>query len=202
MAMISQYHFSRLFGWALPTINSIPQEYYGPEKHILLSFIRCFGYKRILEIGVCRGFTSRFLLSECPQIEKYVGIDVPFGFVTALPIQQGEVQRISGELVLNDSRVRMLILPEGTKGMTEDIVKMGDNSFDLCFIDADHSYEGVKRDTILARRMVKSGGVIVWHDYNNVPGVTQFIDEDNTTGGDHIFLVGATTVCFSFVGSK
>jgi len=39
---------------------------------------------------------------------------------------------------------------------------------DLCFIDGGHSEECVKSDTKNAFRMVKKGGVIIWHDFLNV----------------------------------
>jgi len=42
------------------------------------------------------------------------------------------------------------------------------NKFDLIFIDGDHSYEGVKRDTENAFRLLKDKrSIIVWHDYCN-----------------------------------
>lgn len=49
----------------------------------------------------------------------------------------------------------------------------------LCFIDADHSYESVKKDSFCAweNRRVTSGA-IAWHDYNERhPGVMQAVDE-------------------------
>ena len=41
------------------------------------------------------------------------------------------------------------------------------SSYDLIFIDADHSYEGVRRDTELALPLVAPTGYVVWHDYAN-----------------------------------
>lgn len=39
------------------------------------------------------------------------------------------------------------------------------NLFDFVFVDADHSYEGVKNDTLKAFELIRQGGVIMWHDY-------------------------------------
>ena len=43
-------------------------------------------------------------------------------------------------------------------------------SLDFVFIDADHSYEAVKRDIAAWLPKVKSGGVIAGHDYCHWPG--------------------------------
>ncbi len=45
--------------------------------------------------------------------------------------------------------------------------------FDLIFIDGDHSYEGVKKDTENAFRVLKDdNSIIIWHDYSNLTGNT------------------------------
>lgn len=51
-----------------------------------------------------------------------------------------------------------------------------DNSIDFLFIDADHSYEGVKRDIQMWIPKVRSGGVIAGHDYD-WEGVKKAVDE-------------------------
>lgn len=46
----------------------------------------------------------------------------------------------------------------------------------LLFIDGDHSYEGVKGDTLLWEPKVKPGGVILYHDYDH-PETKRWLDE-------------------------
>ena len=36
---------------------------------------------------------------------------------------------------------------------------------DLIFIDGDHSYKAVLEDTEVALRLIRPGGLIIWHDY-------------------------------------
>lgn len=41
-----------------------------------------------------------------------------------------------------------------------------DGAFDVVFIDADHTYEPVKKDILLSQRLVKDGGIICGDDLN------------------------------------
>lgn len=51
-------------------------------------------------------------------------------------------------------------------------------SFDFVFVDADHSYDGVKNDTRKALELVGPGGIVMWHDYApKSPGLVEFICE-------------------------
>lgn len=49
---------------------------------------------------------------------------------------------------------------------------------DMIFIDGDHRYHSVVRDIIVARELVKSGGIISGHDYDDeFPGVKEAVDK-------------------------
>lgn len=52
-----------------------------------------------------------------------------------------------------------------------------DKSIDILFIDADHSYEGCKEDIVNFFPKVKSGGIVIFHDYGNPCGVKKAVDE-------------------------
>jgi len=63
---------------------------------------------------------------------------------------------------------------------TEDAVNnFQDNSFDVIFIDADHSYEGVKKDIQNYLPKLKPSGFLICHDYNSPSwmGVKQACNE-------------------------
>ncbi len=51
--------------------------------------------------------------------------------------------------------------------------------FDFIYIDGDHSYEGVKNDTLKALEMLAPGGTMMWHDYGPSVdlGLTRFFVE-------------------------
>lgn len=50
-------------------------------------------------------------------------------------------------------------------------------SADLVFVDADHSHEAVLRDSRTAATMLRAGGMIVWHDFLYLDGVTEALGE-------------------------
>jgi predicted O-methyltransferase YrrM len=52
------------------------------------------------------------------------------------------------------------------------------NSMDFVFIDANHHYEYVRRDSQTALRLLRAGGTAVWHDYiEHWPGVMRTLNE-------------------------
>jgi hypothetical protein len=55
---------------------------------------------------------------------------------------------------------------------------VADNTLDILYLDADHSYEGVKKDLEAWYPKVKDGGVIAGHDFiNEAYGVRQAVEE-------------------------
>jgi predicted O-methyltransferase YrrM len=49
--------------------------------------------------------------------------------------------------------------------------------FDLIFIDGSHEYEYVRQDTANALRVIRPGGLILWHDYGIIEGVSRAVDD-------------------------
>jgi len=62
---------------------------------------------------------------------------------------------------------------------------------DFIYIDADHSYEGCKRDINAWWSKIKKGGVLVGHDYFCCEGVRRAVDEFIITTGDSLITFDA-----------
>lgn len=74
------------------------------------------------------------------------------------------------------------------------------NSIDFVFIDANHNYEYIRRDSHMALRLLRGGqGTMVWHDYiGHWPGVMRalnelFASQPALAGMNHI--AGTSLVC-------
>lgn len=116
------------------------------------------GLKKIAEIGVDSGETSKFLLSACP-LERYLLVD---------PC-----------LNINDfSSYDQSIIEMHPRKSAEVVKNIKDGSLDLVFIDGDHSYDAVKHDIMEWGKKVRNGGLLCGHDYSHThEGVIRAVDE-------------------------
>lgn len=153
-----------------------------------------------VEIGVLAGEFSRMILDvlypdTLVLIDPYVKNDVKYasGLTTAYSTED-DFQRLlmdfekeikSGEVILDR---RFSYDAVGT---------YADGVFDFCYIDSDHTYEGVKRDLGDWLPKMKNNSIIGGHDFTDNPefgvisAVNEFMEEHgfemlifNEAGGD------------------
>ena len=127
----------------------------------MIKFIGENHYKRVAEIGVAEGGMAKRIIEKCTGgLEAYIMVERKMTlrlyavlFDTDMPAYMDfEYQNNPIVLMRMDStRASKLIAPE---------------SLDLVFIDAQHCYEGVKKDIENWLPKVKKGGIISGHDYN------------------------------------
>jgi predicted O-methyltransferase YrrM len=134
------------------------------ELEIIIALIRSAAKQDIVvEIGLAEGRTAKAILRELPQLQRYIGIDTSPDYRTKLPGQWAERPPVPGRLALDDPRFDRWLLPRGSLDLTPDDFP----PVDAVFIDGDHSSEVVRHDSDLARAIVKPGGILIWHDYQN-----------------------------------
>lgn len=65
------------------------------------------------------------------------------------------------------------------QGKTSDVANSIDKKYDIVFVDADHSYDGVKQDINNYIDKIKTNGTMIFHDYGGSwwPGVDKAVDE-------------------------
>ncbi|MTJ07924.1 O-methyltransferase [Anabaena sp. UHCC 0204] len=118
---------------------------------MLLKVIVCTQPKKLMEVGSFRGYTALYMAQHISPDAKIVTVD-------RYPEH--------GEAYLNTPYASIIERRVGETN-TEMFQQDSKDSYDLIFIDADHSYSGVKNDTELVLPLVSQNGFIVWHDYAN-----------------------------------
>lgn len=112
-----------------------------------------------LEIGVNVGGTARVVCWNNPDKRIY-GVDYVEG-CTMHEKQRNEQPSISNAGRLCRDLPNFSLILENSWS-----VKLPEN-IGMAFIDADHSYQGVKNDTENVLSQAKPGTVVMWHDYQN-----------------------------------
>jgi predicted O-methyltransferase YrrM len=138
----------------------------------IVALVKSVNAKVMIEFGCQEGRTAWAILASVPTLQDYFGIDVPPDYIPRLD-QWDEIPKSAGLLVENDPRFRLVIRRRGSFDL-----RWQDLPFcDAVFIDGDHSLEAVIHDSELARALVRSPGVIIWHDYGNpTVEVTEALD--------------------------
>lgn len=136
----------------------------------LIDIINENGLRKGAELGAATGLTTGRVLANCPTIECLYIADI-WKPVDSPQWNMDNMEVIFREKFGDDKRVKIL------KGLSWDQAEfVKDNELDFIFIDADHSYEAVKKDIIAWYPKVRKGGIISGHDIN-LEGVKMAVSE-------------------------
>lgn len=122
---------------------------------------------KLVEVGVWHGASVVYLAQKAQEADKCPVIYAVDIFVE--PFIE-DFRR-----TLEECGVEGLVRPIKSDS-TEAAALFDDRSLDFVFIDADHSYEAVKRDLLAWLPKVRPGGIIGGHDYPR-PGVKKAVAE-------------------------
>ena len=135
----------------------------GDDTSIVVALVRSVSPRVVVEIGTSIGLTARCILDRVPCIECYIAVDVPPDHEPTLSGQRKEIPPIAGIEAMSDPRFEVVIRNGGSAGLSKGDLPL----CDAVFIDGDHSFKAVFSDSVVMRRFVRPGGVIIWHDYLN-----------------------------------
>ena len=146
------------------------------EIRTLLSIIKQARPKSLLEIGTASGGTLFLLTRVAAPDAKLVSVDLPDGPggggypLWKIPLFQ--------EFPLPDQRLELIRNDSHDPAVLARVAEhVGEDRLDFLLIDGDHSYEGVKSDFEMYGPLVKSPGMIAFHDIDYVPDVRRLWDE-------------------------
>lgn len=131
------------------------------KRYGLIELIKNRHYKIIVEVGVYTGNFSLILLEPLYDvIDKFHAID-PWINENGT-FNNNIYNKFIGKTAPYAGKLNVI------KNFSVDASKQfEDNSIDLIFIDADHSYESAKEDIGVWYPKVRSGGILSGHDYLN-----------------------------------
>jgi predicted O-methyltransferase YrrM len=133
------------------------------HRETFTALVKGYGWTRGAEIGVDKGILFGMLLRMCPELHL-TGVDL---FPDRL-----RSHRVFEYAAQFPDRSRLI-----TGDSAAAAAEFEDGALDFVFIDADHSYEAVRRDIDAWRSKVRTGGWLGGHDYNaKFPGVIRAVD--------------------------
>lgn len=139
----------------------------------LLYLIEKNNFKTIAEVGVKFGRTTFFLLDSVHDLVIHA-VDL-------------DISRFYNKEVKSKYKDRLIPI----KGYSYDVAdQLPNNSMDLIFIDADHSYESVKKDIVAYTPKLKDNGILSGHDID-YPGVNKAVRElikDFDVGPNNVWI--------------
>lgn len=105
--------------------------------------------RRIIEIGVAAGGTTRLFLDLCGPHGQVVGIDIS--------------KELIARDVLEHANFHLLLGSSSSKEIVAQVAALMPEC-DLLLIDGDHTEQGVLADTECYLPLVREGGLVIWHD--------------------------------------
>jgi tRNA A58 N-methylase Trm61 len=183
--------------WTLQSFPSVGASVSPMECAALAALSRLVGAKRVFEFGTYKGVSTTQLALNVGDGGMIFTLDLPEDHPAyTLPIPKPEERQIAAEggkgiLIPRDLLDRVTFL-RSDSAVFDESPYFG--SIDLVFVDGAHSYEYVKNDTEKGWRMLRSGGVLAWHDCNaQHRDVVRYIKEC----GFDVKLVAGTALAFA-----
>ena len=162
--------------------------------------------KNIFEFGTCSGKTTTLMALNSPDDSKIITLTLSSDQAKNLSLDRKD-NKVSIRNIINESNYDKFIFSGKECEKKISVIFMDSrklnineylNKFDLIFIDGGHTYSVIENDSNKAFKMIKSGGIILWHDY--VPGKTSDKDVVNYLNEiskyKRIFHIENTSLCY------
>lgn len=151
------------------------------EAQVLATLVDHLKPKTLFEIGTFNGFSTLHLQKNAPEDAVIHTLDLPQD-KTNIILKNDLIEAHRDIKNINLNTHRRFQINSGIMGLWGDSMSFDyspyDGKMDFVFVDANHSYAYVKKDTENAFQMLSPRGVILWHDYDFIhPGVFKLINE-------------------------
>jgi len=153
------------------------------ELYCICALAKAYNPHNILEIGTFDGQTAYHLALNTGTQCKIHTIDLPHEELgkTKYDIASGDSELIVKKGFESGMRFKNSPFTDRIIQYFADSAKFDystlQNKIDIAFIDGAHSYFYVKSDTENILKILKPGGIILWHDYGSVLDVAEYLNE-------------------------
>ncbi len=129
----------------------------------LAKILQAAAPKRSLEIGTNYGGTLFLLCALSPPDARIISVDLPSGpFGGGYPRRKALLFR---KFARADQKLHLIRGDSHSPETKEGILRILDGEqLDYLFLDGDHTYCGVQRDFQMYAPLVRSGGIVAFHD--------------------------------------
>jgi len=129
----------------------------------LVTLVKGLECRNMLEIGTYRGGTLFAFAQACVENANILSIDYCETLRGRIyQVAQGPLLR---KIVRGGQRLTLFREDSHKPEALQKVLRvLGGQKLDFLFIDADHSYAGVKEDFAMYSRLVRSGGIVAFHD--------------------------------------
>ena len=138
----------------------------------LLGDVRRLNPRTVVEIGTSMGGTLYLWTRLARPDATIISVDLPGGQFGGgySPLRTPIYRRFARER----QKLHLLRADSHEKATLEQVKALiGEAQIDFLFIDGDHTYEGVLKDWEMYSPLVRSGGLVVFHDVAGNYGTTQ-----------------------------
>ena len=155
------------------------EKWFGYEE-LYKSFVdRLNDGSTIVEVGSWKGKSASYLAVEIINSKKNIKLYCVDTWKGSAEHQFDQIiiEDKLYELFLNNVKTLLNVITPIRQNSIEASKLFEDDSLDIVFINADHSYDAVKADIEAWYPKVKNKGILAGHDYGGWPDVTRAVDE-------------------------
>lgn len=140
---------------------------------VLAKLINDHKFTSYAEIGVWKGETIRYLLKNCKSLERVYCIDDYKDNNRYFSLCEMDEARQIAKSLCDNPKVKFFY-----SSSEEASKEIKDETLDIVFIDAEHTYKGCSSDIRYWYPKIKKGGIICGHDYSiGFMGVVEAVSE-------------------------
>jgi len=131
----------------------------------------------LVELGAWKGRSSHFLVSKAKEKSPHISVHIVDTWLGSPEHSMEQAQNLYEKFLANMESLEGFYIAHRMT-TSEAASLFDDGSLDGVFIDADHTYEAVKKDIQNWMPKVRKGGIFAGHDYvSSWPGVIRAVDE-------------------------